>query len=202
NSQHGIAAPGVQDRGGIDYSLPYHTIPFFAAFGSFFLLRSFGIIPEMVIPIIAGVASLCASCFACVGRTDEDALFTIACGLANVGVAFFVFPWFVEDTGMAAFGAWHVASDLMIVAFFGADYMIMLKKLGRNGKSAASGISLQAAIMAAIFLYPVFWLSSVLLAVYAMYTFAVSGMAGAAAEKCRRTRFGVRIDIFLRNKTQ
>lgn len=201
NNLQKSASQSVQDRSDV-YYFPYHVIPFFVAFGSFFLLKSSGVFPEMVIPIMAGVSSLCASCFACVGRTDEDALFTIACGLANVGVAFFVFPWFVEDSGMAAFGAWHVASDLLIVAFFGIDYMIMLKKLGKEGKAAASGVSLQAAIMAAVFLYPVFWLSALLLTVYVMYTLALSGVTGAVAERLRKTRLGVRMEIFMRNKTR
>ena len=103
---------------------------------------------------------------------------------------------------MAAFGAWHVASNLLVVAFFGADYMILLKRLGRSGRTAASGISLQAAIMAAVFLYPELWLSTLLLAVYAIYTFVLSGLAGAVAKWFGSTKFIMHIDTFLRKRTR
>jgi len=146
----------------------YHFVPFMVGFVSFIAARSAGV-PEMAAPFIAGVASLSVSTLVCVALRETAALFAVSCGLANVGVAFFVFPW-VSGFAESAIAAWVAASDLLVVALFGIDHLIALRRYGPAVRAMSSGVAFQTGLLLCVFLWPGASLYVAVLSLYAVYT--------------------------------
>lgn len=148
----------------------YHLVPFLVAFASFVAARSSGV-PDIAAPFIAGVASLSFSTLVCIALHETAALFAVSCGLANVAVAFFVFPW-ISGYGQSAIAAWVAASDLLVVALFGTDHLIALRRYGPAVRTMSSGVAFQTGLMLCVFLWPGTGTFIAVLCVYAVYTVA------------------------------